>query len=103
MRQEEFEEYWIQYKSDDFSAKELTVLPKRTVKIKEGSAYGIICIQGHGKFGPHDIESPALIRFGQMTHDEFFITEEAAQNGVEIENNSDTDPLVILKHFGPKT
>ena len=42
-----------------------------------------------------------MIRFGQMTEDEFFVTADAAQAGVRIENTSDTDPLVILKHFGP--
>ena len=42
-----------------------------------------------------------MIRFGQMTEDELFVTEDAAQQGVKIENLSATDPLVILKHFGP--
>ena len=42
-----------------------------------------------------------MIRFGQMTEDELFVTHDAAQAGVRIENTSDTDPLVILKHFGP--
>ena len=42
-----------------------------------------------------------MIRFGQMTEDELFVTNDAAQAGVRIENTSATDPLVILKHFGP--
>ncbi len=42
-----------------------------------------------------------MIRFGQMTEDELFVTADAARNGVRIENLSETDPLVILKHFGP--
>ena len=42
-----------------------------------------------------------MIRFGQMTEDELFVTESAALQGVKIENLSATDPLVILKHFGP--
>jgi hypothetical protein len=36
-----------------------------------------------------------------MTEDELFVTDEAARAGVRIENASDSDPLVILKHFGP--
>jgi hypothetical protein len=36
-----------------------------------------------------------------MTQDELFVTADAAREGVRIENPSDTDPLVILKHFGP--
>jgi hypothetical protein len=42
-----------------------------------------------------------MIRFGEMTEDELFVTAAAASNGVRIENRSDTEPLVILKHFGP--
>ena len=42
-----------------------------------------------------------MIRFGQMTEDELFVTADAAAGGVTIENLSDTEPLVILKHFGP--
>jgi hypothetical protein len=33
--------------------------------------------------------------------DEFFVTEEAARAGVSISNPSRTDPIVMLKHFGP--
>ena len=36
-----------------------------------------------------------------MTQDELFVTAEAAKAGVRIQNLSDTDPLVLLKHFGP--
>jgi hypothetical protein len=36
-----------------------------------------------------------------MTEDELFVSAEAAQRGVKVENRSDSDPLVILKHFGP--
>jgi len=36
-----------------------------------------------------------------MTEDELFVTHEAAQAGVRVENKSESDPLVILKHFGP--
>ena len=58
-------------------------------------------MQGHGKFGAWDIETPALIRYGQLTNDEFFVSEAAAQQGVVISNPSANDPIVILKHFGP--
>ena len=36
-----------------YSAKELTVLPKRTVTIRDAAAYGLILTQGHGTFGTH--------------------------------------------------
>ena len=101
MKAQGYVENWICYKSDAVSAKELTVLPGATVTIKDGGAYGIIVMQGHGKFGVWDIETPALIRYGQLTNDEFFVSEQAAQQGVTIVNPSATDPIVILKHFGP--
>jgi hypothetical protein len=102
MREEGYEEYWISYNSEYFGAKELTILPQRTVTITENTAYGLIVIQGHGKFGVLDIESPAMIRFGQLTNDELFVTVEAAREGIAITNESATDDLVMLKHFGPE-
>ncbi len=33
--------------------------------------------------------------------DEFFVTEQAAREGVVISNPSRTDPIVMLKCFGP--
>lgn len=101
MGAEGYIEKWIAYRSPDFSAKELTVLPGGTVKIKDAACYGFIVLQGHGTFGKWQIDAPALIRFGQLTSDEFFVTEEAARRGITITNPSETDPIVMLKHFGP--
>ncbi len=102
MKEEGYEEYLVVYNSEFYSAKELTVYPKKSVIIKEKSAYGIIVIQGHGKFGVMDVESPTMIKFGQMTSDELFITVNAAREGIEIKNESSTENLVILKHIGPE-
>ncbi|GAB2578634.1 class I mannose-6-phosphate isomerase [Spirosoma areae] len=101
MEAEGYVENWVCYKSDAFSAKELTVFPGTTVTIRDSAAYGLIVMQGHGKMGVWDIETPALIRYGQLTNDEFFVSEKAAREGVTIVNPSTTDPIVILKHFGP--
>ena len=101
MKAEGYLENWICYKSSAYSAKELTVLPERQVTITDGAAYGLIALQGHGRIGVWDIETPALIRFGQLTHDEYFVSENTAREGVVISNPSKTDPIVILKHFGP--
>ncbi|MVZ62282.1 hypothetical protein [Sphingobacterium humi] len=101
MEQEGYIEKWICYKSTAFSAKELTVLPGQKVLIKDAAAYGLIMMQGYGKLNDWTIETPALIRYGQLTFDEYFVSEEAAQRGVWIENHSQTDPIVMLKHFGP--
>jgi len=101
MQEEGYIENWICYKSSAFSAKELTVLPGKTVTIKDSGAYGLIMMQGRGKMGVWEIETPALIRYGQLTNDEFFVSEKAAMEGVTIVNHSTTDPIVMLKHFGP--
>ncbi len=101
MEAEGYIENWICYKSTAFSAKELTVLPGKTVTIKDSACYGFITMQGHGTLGQWEIETPALIRYGQLTCDEFFVSENAARQGVKITNPSKTDPIVLLKHFGP--
>ena len=92
-------EEWICYKSDLVCAKRLTVHPGKTVVIRDSAAYGTICIQGQGRFGVHPVESPAQIRYGQLTNDEYFVTERAAKEGIRITNTSECDNLVILKHF----
>jgi hypothetical protein len=47
------------------------------------------------------VETPTLIRYGQRTFDEFFVSEAAAREGVAVSNPSRSEPLVILEHFGP--
>jgi hypothetical protein len=101
MKSEGYIENWICYKSDAFSAKELTILSEQQVTIKDNVAYGMITIQGHGMMDAWKIESPTIIRYGQLTNDEFFVSEIAAKRGVELRNLSETEPLVMLKHFGP--
>lgn len=96
---EGFTEEWICYKCDCVSAKRLTVNPGQTVVIKDKAAYGFILLQGRGKFGEWDIETPTLIRYGELTNDEFFVTEKAAKEGIVITNTSSTEPIVMLKHF----
>lgn len=95
----DFVEEWICYKCDTVCAKRLTVMPGKSAVIRDEAAYGFILIQGKGKFGNWDIETPTLIRYGELTNDEFFITEKAAKNGIKIINTSSTEPIVMLKHF----
>jgi hypothetical protein len=94
-------EKWITYATPYFGAKELTVAPGQTVKVVDPAAYGCILVQGHGTFGGLDAETAEMLRFGQMSADEFFVGEPAARAGVTIHNRSRWEPLVILKHFGP--
>ncbi len=92
---------WVTYGTNWYSAKELTIFPGRTAFIKDAAAYGLIVTQGIGMIGCMEVETPSLIRFGEMTKDELFVTAPAAQAGVRVANRSDKEPLVILKHFGP--
>lgn len=96
---EDYTEEWICYKCKEVSAKRLTIQPGKTVTIKDAAAYGFILLQGKGKFGAWDIETPTLIRYGELTNDEFFVTEKAAKEGIVITNASATESIVMLKHF----
>jgi hypothetical protein len=70
--------------------------------IKDAGASGWITVQGNGRMGKLNLQTPAMIRFGEETEDEVFITHAAATAGVEIENTG-SEPLVGLRYFGPDT
>jgi len=95
---------WIVYGRIDeeqlFSAKELSIDPGAKCTLKDPGASGWITVQGKGRMGKLNLQTPALIRFGQETEDEVFISCEAATRGVEIENTG-SEPLVGLRYFGP--
>ena len=101
MYAEGYSEKWIVYSTGHYSAKELTVEPGRSVTVKDAAAYGLIVVQGWGSIGKMDVETPSLIRYGQLTKDELFVTAAAANRGVTVTNRSDKENLVMLKHFGP--
>jgi hypothetical protein len=96
-----YEENWISYANDFVGAKELIIFPGSKAMIRDEAVYGCIVIQGQGRFGVFDTEAACLLRFSQMSGDEFFVSEAAARTGVLIENHSKWEPMVILKHFGP--
>jgi hypothetical protein len=62
----------------------------------------LITVQGRGRIGTLELETPAMIRFGELTADEVFVTYDAARAGVVFENTG-TEPLVTLRYFGPDT
>jgi len=103
-RDKGYEEKWIVYGKvngkEVFSAKELTVYSGTKVTIKDNGAYGLITVQGHGKINDIDFESPNMIRFGDITKDEFFVPYPTAIKGVTVENTG-CETLVMLKLFGP--
>jgi hypothetical protein len=96
-----FVENWVSYANPYVGAKELTVFPGKTVVVKDPVAYGCILVQGHGKVGPHDAEAAIMLRYGQLSADEYCVAETAARKGGEFTNRSRWEPMVILKHFGP--
>jgi hypothetical protein len=84
-----------------FTAKELTVDPGVKCTVKDNGAFGLICVQGKGSINGQALNSPKLIRFTELTEDEFFCTADGASAGVTYENTSQTEPLVCLRYFGP--
>ncbi|TWU61089.1 hypothetical protein V7x_54010 [Crateriforma conspicua] len=101
-----YEDLWIVYGTVDgrqlFSAKELTIQPGAKCKLQDPGASSWITVQGRGRMGNLDLQTPAMIRFGEHTTDEVFISHTAATAGVEIENTG-SEPLVGLRYFGPDT
>ena len=97
---------WIVYGKVDgqelFTAKELTIQPGVKVTIKDNGAYGLIGVQGCGWIGKHRLQTPAMIRYGELTEDEYFVSHDAARAGVLFEN-AGGEPLVTLRYFGPDT
>ena len=95
---------WIVYGTIDgeqlFSAKELTLEPGTKHTLKDPGSSGWITVQGRGRIGKLPLQTPAMIRFGEETEDEVFITYEAATAGVTVENTG-SEPLVGLRYFGP--
>src|SRR6185503_11094092 len=95
---------WVVYgrvdKAQLFSSKELTLEPGAKCTLKDPGASGWITVQGRGRIGALDIQTPIMIRFGARTEDEVFISYEAARAGVKIENTG-SEPLVGLRYFGP--
>jgi hypothetical protein len=85
-----------------FSAKELTINPGVKVTVKDNGAYGLITVQGSGRIGKMPLQTPAMIRFGELTEDEVFVCHDAARGGVAYENTG-SEPLVTLRYFGPDT
>ena len=101
---EGFVDRWIVYGKvagrQLFSAKELSVDPGAKCTIRDPGAYGWITVQGEGRIGKLRLQTPAMIRFGQMTEDETFVSAKAAKEGVVFENTG-SEPLVGLRYFGP--
>jgi hypothetical protein len=47
-------------------------------------------------------QQPQAHPLHELTEDEYFCTEDGAKAGVTFENTSETEPLVVLRYFGPR-
>lgn len=99
-----FVDRWVVYGTVNgeelFSAKELTLEPGAKAVVKDPGAYGLVSTQGSGTIGGQRLQTPAMIRFGELTEDEYFVTHDAANAGVTF-TNTGGEPLVTLRYFGP--
>jgi hypothetical protein len=102
---EEYADRWIVYGKingeQPFTAKELTIRLGAKCTIRDHGAYGLTVVQGHGRMNNLVLDCPKLIRFSDLSEDEIFCTESAAKAGVNFENTSDLEELVMLRYFGP--
>ena len=80
---------------------ELTILPGQSALIQDDACYGCILVQGHGKFGKYDCEAPTMIRYGDLTSDEFFVMRLRPRRACSLSMRARIDPWSFLKHFGP--
>jgi len=85
-----------------FSARELTVDPGRSCTIVDAGTTSFIVVQGEGTANGQPLRSPAMIGFHELTCDEYFVPWKTARAGVVYENLSSTEPLVLLRYFGPE-
>ena len=92
-------EKWVAYANEWIAAKETTVLPGQTYTLRDKACYCALVAQGHGTFGSFECEAPGLLRFGDISGDEFFVSAQTAEKGVVIVNTSSYEPLVILQNF----
>lgn len=85
-----------------FSARELTVDPGCGCTIVDPGASSFIVVQGEGTANGQPVRSPAMIGFTELTRDEYFVSWGAARAGIRYVNSSATEPLVLLRYFGPE-
>lgn len=92
-------EKWVAYANEWVAGKEVTILPGACYTLTDSACYCAIVVQGHGTFGVFECEAPELVRYGDMTGDEYFVSEAAAKRGITIRNTSSYQNLVILQNF----
>lgn len=97
--QDGLSEDWVAYANEWVAAKEVTAAPGASVVLTDLACYCALVVEGHGTFGSFACEAPGMLRFGQNSGDEFFVSDSAAKKGIKITNNSKYENLVILQNF----
>ncbi len=103
MRAAGYSEKWVVYSTGLLFGEGTYSLPEALGDNQGCRGLWSDCGPGLGQsIGKMEVETPSLIRFGEMTKDELFVTADAASELViVITNRSETENLVMLKHFGP--
>ncbi|MHC1772014.1 MAG: hypothetical protein AB9907_09805 [Flexilinea sp.] len=92
-------EKWVAYANEWIAAKEVTVAPGASVTLYDEACCCALVVQGHGRFGAFECEAPGVLRYGQASGDEFFVSEAAGKKGIVIKNTGSFEPLIILQNF----
>ena len=74
-------ERWVVYLAPSSAPRSSPSAPGGTVTIRDTDAYGCVVVQGHGSLAGHGISSHTLIRYGQLTEDEWFVSESRSAAG----------------------
>lgn len=77
----------------------VTVPPEETAVLKTPFSYGLILLQGVGSINGQPMETPTVMRFGEISLDEYFVSKAAAEEGVVIKNHLKSQNLVYLMHY----
>ena len=100
MEAEGYVENWITYGNQYFAAKELTVLPGRTVTIRDAGPYGFIAAGARhdGRLADRDADPDPL---RPVDARRVLRLVRGGAGGRDDHQPEPTDPIVMLKHFGP--
>ena len=97
--QQGLSEKWVAYANDWVAAKEVTIEPGSSAVLKDAACYTALVVQGYGRFSVFACEAPGLLRFDDLSADEYFVSDDAAKKGIIVENHSSCEPLVILQNY----
>lgn len=100
-----YERHWVVYGKINgqelFSAAETVIQPGCRLTLADKGASGVLFMNGHGKIGGCVVDTPSMLRYDEVSYDEFFVTAPVCKSTV-VENTGET-PLAMLQYYGPDT